>query len=235
MKLFHRKYKIKTYKKARSFLWNSRALKQKIKREIAAIRLGFSKRRVFIKQTPHLSLYNRHLICKRRFSGLYGLSSANIKRPTYKPIPSTSRLLNRNQLFQIREKIISLESRLEMCLFRMQIFASLFAVRQAIRHGFVYVNFQRMNLGNHLLKPGDFIGFSPRLKKNFFLANLLGKTKRFLRNRRGFKQKLRVRARYTRYSRHAKAPRLRLISKLRKTKILKRFIRNKKKNKNFAF
>nr|ANA57058.1 ribosomal protein S4 [Pyramimonas parkeae]ANA57066.1 ribosomal protein S4 [Pyramimonas parkeae] len=49
--------------------------------------------------------------------------------------------------------------RLDTCLFHMNLFTSLGAARQAIRHGFVLVNGKRFHRASSILRPGDCIQF----------------------------------------------------------------------------
>nr|YP_009310461.1 ribosomal protein S4 [Pyramimonas parkeae]YP_009310494.1 ribosomal protein S4 [Pyramimonas parkeae]AOT98950.1 ribosomal protein S4 [Pyramimonas parkeae]AOT98951.1 ribosomal protein S4 [Pyramimonas parkeae] len=60
--------------------------------------------------------------------------------------------------------IKNLEMRLDTCLFRMNLFTSFGAARQAIRHGFILVNGKIFHRATSILRPGDCIQYI--LKKN---------------------------------------------------------------------
>lgn len=93
------------------------------------------------------SLSNK--LCIRRFYG--DLSVKYLKR--------ICRVKNSKYLIK------SLENRLDINLYRLGFFNSIFESRQAILHNKVLVNGKRINFDHFLLKPGDLIEFCPFYRK----------------------------------------------------------------------
>lgn len=87
------------------------------------------------------SLANR--LCLRRFYGDLG----------YKQFKRLCRVTPRDTLIQ------TLESRLDINLYRLGFFSSIFESRQMITHGKVFVNGNKVNFDHYLLQLGDLIEF----------------------------------------------------------------------------
>jgi ribosomal protein S4 len=164
----------KNYKRTRSFLWNFDKLNKKTKIEIAKIFLGFSKQKKKLKQRQRLSNHTRYLIAKRKFSGLYGkLSTSKLQKTKIFAVKS-GKYINVNF-------VRILETRLDMCLFRMNLFKSFYEIRQYIRHGYVFINYIEMNVTNYYLNFGDIIifkGLDQVRDKNFKITKKTSKNKR---------------------------------------------------------
>jgi len=60
--------------------------------------------------------------------------------------------------------ISCLESRLDMNLFRLGFFSSIFESKQAVLHGKVLVNGVKITFDHYILKPGDIIEFCPKFR-----------------------------------------------------------------------
>ena len=71
----------------------------------------------------------------------------------------------------INNLIISLESRLDVFLFRLGFFPSIFHAKQVISHKHILVNNIIVSHGNYQLKAGDFIKYNGYLK-NLKLVNV---------------------------------------------------------------
>ena len=84
--------------------------------------------------------------------------------------------------------IISLETRLDIFLFRTGLFSSIFSVKQAINHKKIKVNGIIVSYNNYILKPGDFITYDGFFSKRNLIStpySYINKEKKviiFLRN-----------------------------------------------------
>lgn len=72
----------------------------------------------------------------------------------------------------------SLESRLDMCLYRLGFFHSIYYSRQAILHNKILVNGERISRGGFVLKKGDYVEFCPT-ERPAIRARLAARYKRF--------------------------------------------------------
>lgn len=96
------------------------------------------------------SLSNR--LCVRRFYG-------DINHKSFRNICKVN---NSDQLSQ------ALESRLDINLYRLEFFTSIYSSRQAILHGKVLVNSKKITFGHFLLKFGDVVEFCPSFRPFIF-------------------------------------------------------------------
>jgi|TARA_B110000971_G_scaffold87240_2_gene89617 small subunit ribosomal protein S4 len=110
--------------------------------------LGVSKQS-FAKREAHLQpnrrLYGMRLRAKQRFRKYYG----NITEKQFKTLYKN--LSKKNDMPGV------LESRLDVCIYRMNFVPTIFAARQLINHGGILVNGLRVDLKGYLLNPGDVI------------------------------------------------------------------------------
>lgn len=72
----------------------------------------------------------------------------------------------------------ALEGRLDMCLYRLGFFHSIYYSRQAILHNKVLVNGKKIKHGGFVLKKGDFVEFCPE-QRPAIKARLIARFKRF--------------------------------------------------------
>lgn len=112
------------------------------------------------------------LFCLRRFYG--DLSHKAFKKfcqPSFKLREPSSKLLS------------SLESRLDICLYRLGFFHSIYYSRQAILHHKVLINGKKVSNGGLILQKGDYVEFCPS-QRAAIRARLVGRYKRFKPSRR---------------------------------------------------
>lgn len=107
------------------------------------------------------------LLCIRRFYGdLSHKSFKNFCRPAFKSKDPSQYLLS------------SLEGRLDMCLYRLGFFHSIYYSRQAILHNKVLVNGEKIGHGGFILQKGDYVEFCPT-QRSAIKARLVARYKRF--------------------------------------------------------
>lgn len=107
------------------------------------------------------------LFCLRRFYG--DLSHKAFKifcKPAFKLKNPSQNLLG------------ALEGRLDMCLYRLGFFHSIYYSRQAILHNKVLVNGEKIGHGGFILKKGDFVEFCPT-QRAAIRVRLVARYKRF--------------------------------------------------------
>jgi small subunit ribosomal protein S4 len=105
-----------------------------------------------------MSEYSRQLLAKRRLSAVYGNLSLN----------TLKKVLNRakkSRKFKVEALVRILETRLDTCLYRMNLFVSFASLRQLINHGYIYVNNKRVTKPGYCLSFGDIVSLSPRSKQ----------------------------------------------------------------------
>jgi ribosomal protein S4 len=68
---------------------------------------------------------------------------------------------------KVKPFLIRLNSRLDIILFKTQLFSSVFAVKQFLSHEGVFINHKKIKKGNFILKEGDIISFNPK-KRQFY-------------------------------------------------------------------
>ncbi len=107
------------------------------------------------------------LLCIRRFYGdLSHKSFKKICRPAFNSKDPSQYVLS------------SLEGRLDMCLYRLGFFHSIYYSRQAILHNKVLVNGEKIGHGGFILQKGDFVEFCPT-QRSAIRARLVARYKRF--------------------------------------------------------
>jgi len=107
------------------------------------------------------------LFCIRRFYGdLNQNSFKNFCRPAFKSKNPSHKLLS------------VLEGRLDICLYRLGFFHSIYYSRQAILHNKVLVNGEKIGHNGFILQKGDFVEFCPT-QRAAIKARLVARYKRF--------------------------------------------------------
>lgn len=107
------------------------------------------------------------LFCLRRFYGDLGHKSfKNFCKPIFKLKNPSQKLLG------------VLEGRLDMCLYRLGFFHSIYYSRQAILHNKVLVNGEKIGHGGFILQKGDLIEFCPT-HRSAIRARLVARYKHF--------------------------------------------------------
>lgn len=107
------------------------------------------------------------LLCLRRFYGdINHKSFKSFCRPSLKSKDSSLHLLK------------ALEGRLDMCLYRLGFFHSIYYSRQAILHNKILVNGKKIGHGGFILKKGDFVEFCPT-QRSAIRTRLVARYKRF--------------------------------------------------------
>lgn len=119
---------------------------------------GFAKREANLQ--PNSRLYGMRLRAKQRFRKYY----CNLTEKQFKTLYRN--LSHKNDMPGV------LESRLDVCIYRMNFVPTLFAARQAISHGNIYVNGLRVKVKGYLLSPGDVIEIKSKMWFRFFEALL---------------------------------------------------------------
>lgn len=133
-----KKKKMQDCRTCGSFLWYALRLNKKNLEKIAI------KNENLKLNKARFSEHSKSLIVRQRILRVYGRQAGNI----FKVKKSTSRSFTRK-----------LENRLDIALFRTSFFASLGLTRQLISHGYITVNFKKVNLFNFSLISGDIIMF----------------------------------------------------------------------------
>jgi small subunit ribosomal protein S4 len=152
-------FKVKTCRKAQSFLWNKNRLTQNHKKNIVQY-LELQRKKGGQKKN---SEYLNQLKTKQKITFLYG----NLTKKALKSLASRC-TKQRNILSS--ELLGLLERRLDACLFRMHIFPTIPAARQWIHHGFVFVNGKKLTIASKLLYPGDLITLKKPFSQSLRLA-----------------------------------------------------------------
>nr|YP_011008181.1 ribosomal protein S4 [Eisenia bicyclis]WBP70082.1 ribosomal protein S4 [Eisenia bicyclis] len=107
------------------------------------------------------------LMCVKRFYGDLSNKSFKIfcKRLVFGKIPS-------------KKFIEVFEGRLDICLYRLGFFHSIYYSRQAILHSQVLVNGKKIDYGGFILQKGDYVEFCPS-QRNAIRIRLVARYKRF--------------------------------------------------------
>lgn len=71
-----------------------------------------------------------------------------------------------------------LERRLDAVIYRMKFAITVFAARQMINHGHIFVNGKRVNIPSYLVKNGDEISVSGRMRENVNFLNSISSKER---------------------------------------------------------
>ncbi|CAN0438502.1 unnamed protein product [Pylaiella littoralis] len=107
------------------------------------------------------------IFCLRRFYGdLSHKSFKSLCQPSFKLKNPSLDLLG------------TLEGRLDICLYRLGFFHSIYYSRQAIQHNKIIVNGKKMGHSGFVLKKGDYVEFCPT-QRSAIRARLIARYKRF--------------------------------------------------------
>ncbi len=117
------------------------------------------------KSKGKLSNYGHQLREKQKVKRIYGVLERQFRR--YFEIASHTKGVTGKVLLQI------LERRLDNVVFRLGVSPSRAGARQIVRHNFVYVNAERVNIPSYFVNPGDTIEIRAKDKsKNKIKENL---------------------------------------------------------------
>ena len=165
----------KACKQSVSFLWHPNRLNKKLKLSIAKAKkkqLNFQRIKEQTNRQTNLKIRLDH---KREMKALFGgLSEKQRKTTLFYAKKQTG---NTRNAF-----LLNLEMRLDTCLFRMNFFPTFGAARQAIQHGFISINGQKIKQPTKILRPSDFIqvqksdSWKTSFLKSLKDSNLLKKT-----------------------------------------------------------
>ena len=121
------------------------------------------------------SFFKELLMEQKKLSIIYGnLSIKEIQK-------SVLEAKKKNGNFE-ENLIKKLESRLDVVLYRICFFKTIFAARQSINHGQVFVNNKRVVFSGYILKPGDLIKINKETRK-YLKETLLKKYKKEIEGR----------------------------------------------------
>jgi small subunit ribosomal protein S4 len=111
------------------------------------------------KQRGKLSDYGVQLRAKQMLKGYYG----NVSEKQFRHIYQKALRLRGDT----SENMIGLlERRLDAVVYRLKFAATVFASRQLVNHGHVFVNGKRVNIPSYNVKEGDEISLSAKMKEN---------------------------------------------------------------------
>jgi small subunit ribosomal protein S4 len=115
------------------------------------------------RRKPAVGAYGKRLLEKQKLKAIYDLSEAQLvrymKEATRRPGPSGANLL---QL---------LETRLETVVYRLGFAPTTWAARQLIGHGHVRINGRRVNIPSYLVRPGEKIAVSGKMRENALVVD----------------------------------------------------------------
>jgi ribosomal protein S4 len=162
----------KACKQSLSFLWHPHRLTTKLKMRIAKYKKKQLNLQKIKEQTNRETDLKIRLEHKREVKALFG------------GLPEKHRKTNlfhaKKQKGNLRHAfLLGLEMRLDTCVFRMNLFPTFGAARQAIRHGHLLVNGREAQQATRVLRPGDFIQVkTPFLDswKTFYMKTLKTQT-----------------------------------------------------------
>ena len=110
--------------------------------------------------------YGIQLNAKQKLKGYYGNISEKKFQNYYK---EASRLRG-----DTGENLVGLlERRLDAVIYRMKLAPTVFAARQFVNHGHIFVNGHRVNIPSYLVKEGDEITVSPKFKENLVMKQAI--------------------------------------------------------------
>jgi len=140
----------KACKQSLSFLWHPHRLTNKLKMRIAKEKKKQLKFKKIKEQTNRETDLKLNLEHKREIKALYGGFAEKHRKSTL--------FRTQKQKGNLRHAfLLGLEMRLDTNIFRMNLFPTFGATRQAIRHGFILVNGRKAQQSTRVLQPGDLI------------------------------------------------------------------------------
>ena len=99
------------------------------------------------------TLYKRRLMNKQKIKSFYGNMSYKILKKYYVIIK------NKNKKNIMDNLLVFLETRLDIFLYRIGLFSSIFNIKQAINHKKIKVNGVIVSYSGYILKKGDYITY----------------------------------------------------------------------------
>jgi ribosomal protein S4 len=140
----------KACKQSLSFLWHPHRLGKKLKMRIAKSKKKQLNTQRIKEQSNKQTNLKIRLDHKREMKALFGGFQEKDRKTTL--------FYAKKQKGNLRHAfLLSLEMRLDTCLFRMNYFPTFGAARQAIQHGFLFINGRQIKQTTRILRPGDFI------------------------------------------------------------------------------
>ncbi len=115
--------------------------------------------------------YGIQLMAKQKLKGYYGNISEKRFRKYYEEA-------SRRKGDTSENLIGLLERRLDAVIYRMKLAPTVFAARQFVNHGHIYVNGHRVNIPSYMVKEGDVITVSAKFKENLVLKQAIDSAER---------------------------------------------------------
>lgn len=143
--------------RGKSFLWFASSLNRRQKNKILLARISLLKKLQRLQQKNKNILFFEGLRNRKLLSLLYGGFSKRALISLKKKASQNLRLFSHSMT---KNMLISLESRLDTCLFRMNFFSSFLQTRQQIKHSKVLINSKIVTACNYPVKPGDILSLN---------------------------------------------------------------------------
>ena len=123
------------------------------------------------KRRGKMSDFGLQLRAKQKLKGYYG----NITEKQFRRI---HRLAERMRGDTGENLVGLLECRLDAVVYRSKFVPTIFASRQIINHGHIFVNEKRTNIPSMRLKPGDVVSLSPKMRQAPLVLDALNSEER---------------------------------------------------------
>lgn len=116
------------------------------------------------------SVFGEQLKEKQKFKFYYGMTEKHLRR-AYEEA--------KRRKGDTGEQLVGLlERRLAAVVYRSNLAPTMFAARQLVSHKHILVNGRKVNISSYLLKPGDVVALSPKLKENVMVMESVSKMER---------------------------------------------------------
>jgi len=146
---------------AKSFLWFFKSLTKRQKRKVVLSRVTLLKKLQNLQQRKKNKLFFEELRNRKLLSALYGgLSLRFLKKLKRKVSKSAGHKALSPSM--VKNLLVSLETRLDTTLFRMNFFSSFSQARQYIKHGKILVQGRPVRSANFRVEPGQIIALGPK-------------------------------------------------------------------------